>query len=262
MDRRVIYLGGNGHCAARLGPARDALARAAADFALIDVAYPGFENRPRAQSFDAFLASISASIHERAQGQTILYGTGIGGLLALCLRARGEWLDIPLLIQAPVLWGLEHRLMPRVLRIGFARRLLHWVFARRWFQRRFVGKYFLQPMSAELQAAFFAGYAQCSAAGDLFAWLTPALLRELEKQFAGRPERLAAIRVWWGERDQVVNLQELAWTEKALGVHWPTQTFPHWGHYPMLDAPDEWVRALNDVLASFDAIPRSLGPQA
>jgi hypothetical protein len=36
-------------------------------------------------------------------GTTLVNGTGIGGLLALCLRARGAGLTLPLLLQAPVL---------------------------------------------------------------------------------------------------------------------------------------------------------------
>src|SRR5438067_21031 len=136
MDRRLIYLGGNGHCAARLAPARAALARlTAADqiapFDLADVPYPGFEGRPRAPDLDRFLAAVSGSIETSgaAAGGAVLYGTGIGGLLALCLRARGEWLHVPLLLQAPILWGLERRLMPRVMRFGLARRALGWLFA-------------------------------------------------------------------------------------------------------------------------------------
>jgi len=112
------------------------------------------------------------------------------------------------------------------------------------------------------QQAFFAGYARCPAAADFFAWLTPRLLRELERQFAARPEALQGINVWWGGRDRVVNLQELAWTAQALGVHWPVRTFPLWGHYPMIDEPAEWVRAVSDVLATPEALPGSVGPQA
>ena len=89
MERRLIYLGGNGHCAARLAPARAALTALGEPFELIDVPYPGFEGRPRAADFEAFLAGVSGGI--AGAGGAILYGTGIGGLLALCLRARGEW---------------------------------------------------------------------------------------------------------------------------------------------------------------------------
>jgi pimeloyl-ACP methyl ester carboxylesterase len=269
MARRLIYLGGNGHCAARLAPARQALARLAAagavvPFDLFDLPYPGFEGRPRAPDLDTFLACLSRGVAEVAGqgGNLLLYGTGIGGLLALCLRARGQGQEIPLLMQAPVLWGLERRLFPRVLRFGLARRFLGRIFAARWFQRRFARQQFERPQPPELRDAFFAGYARCAALADLFAWLTPRLLRELERQFAARPEGLRRVGVWWGGRDRVVSLQELAWTEQALRVRWPVRLFPAWGHYPILDEPEDWVRELADVLAAPDAIPGPLGPQA
>jgi pimeloyl-ACP methyl ester carboxylesterase len=257
----LIYLGGNGHCAARLAPARDVLARLVADgtipaFTLFDVPYPGFEDRPRAADLDHFLADLLQKIGDAlaAAETSLIYATGIGGLLVLGLRARGELRDVPILLQAPVLWGLEHRLMPRLMRLRPVRGMLHWLFARTWFQRRFVRRYFERGVSNDFQQAFFAGYAHCPAAADFFAWLTPAYLRDLERRFAERPDALQGIRVWWGERDRVVGLDELARTESVLGVHWPIQTFPHWGHYPMIDEPEAWVRAISDVLAATPAI--------
>src|SRR5262249_29234967 len=132
MTRQALFFGGNGHSAARLLPARTALTELAhqghgENFDLIDVPYPGFKNRAQAANFDCFLGALSAFIADttgRSCGSTLLYGTGIGGLLILCLRARGEWLELPVLLQAPVLWGLEHRWMPRILRLGPVRFLL------------------------------------------------------------------------------------------------------------------------------------------
>jgi pimeloyl-ACP methyl ester carboxylesterase len=269
MNRTLIYLGGNGHCAGRLVLARQALqrlttARRIAPFELVDLAYPGFEDRTRAADLDAFLNILAQGVSQAAQrgGKMLLYGTGIGALLALCLRARGECLEVPLLMQGPVLWGLEQRLMPRVMRLGLARFLLGRVFATGWFQRRFVRKQFERPLAPEMRAAFFDGYARCPALADLFAWLTPRLLRTLERQCAERPEALERIGVWWGEHDHVVNLQELAWTEQALHVRWPVRRFPAWGHYPMIDEPDDWVKELADVLAAPERLPGPVGPQA
>ena len=258
MPRLVIFLGGNGHCGARLGPARQALARRGEPFSLVEPALPGFEGRPRAADLDAFLVSVGAALAAaRATGPAgaLLYGTGIGGLIALCLRGRGEHLDLPLLLQAPVLWGLERRLMPRLLRLGLARLLLRRLFGWRWFQAWFARKQFLRPLAPALREEFFQGYDRCGAAADFFDWLTPALLRKLEGDLARRPEALDRVRCWWGERDCVVSLRELAWTRAALKVDWPVRAFPTWGHYPMLDDPDGWVEALRDELATVEALP-------
>jgi pimeloyl-ACP methyl ester carboxylesterase len=242
---RVLFLGGNGHCAARLAAARRFLPQWVA---LDEVPYPGFEGRPRAASFTDFHGRITDA---HGPSPTLVYGTGIGGLLALCLRARGELIGTPLLLQGPVLWGLERRWMPRVMRFRPVQAALLWVFATAAFQRRFVRKYFTHPPEVETIRAFFDGYARCRAAPDLFAWLNPALLRTLERDFAARPEALEKIQVWWGGRDRVVNLQELAWTKAALGIgdRWPVRVFPDWGHYPQIDEPEAWARALADAVA-------------
>ncbi len=268
---RVVFLGGNGHAAARLDPARRALAGLAGPgahppFTLFDVPYPGFEDRPRAESFDHFLAAVAESIRahgaDEGTGPSLVYATGIGGLLALCLRARGELAGVPLLLQAPVLWGLAHRLMPRVMRMGLAQVALRRAFASPRFQARFARKHFREPPDPAVRASFFEGYARCAALPDFFAWLTPALLRWLEADFAARPEALREIAIWWGERDTIVPVRELAWTEAALGVTWPVRLFPAWGHYPMIDDPPGWVRALSDAVETAAPLSGRIDPEA
>ena len=71
----------------------------------------------------------------------------------------------------------------------------------------------------------------------------------MERQFRAHPEALENITVWRGGRDRVVGLKELRWTEEALGVRWPVQTFPEWGHYPMMDDPQGWVAAMTETVA-------------
>ncbi|HEY1375561.1 MAG TPA: alpha/beta hydrolase [Gemmataceae bacterium] len=260
MSRQVVFFGGNGHAAARLAPARAALARAGSPFALREVEYPGFEDRPRAATFDDFLDALIPQVAE-ADGETLLHGTGIGGLIALCLRARGVAVGVPLLLQAPILWGLERRWFPRLMRLGLAP-LIGPVFRRRWFQRRFMRKQFLRPPPPELQAAFFAGYDRCTAAADFFRWLTPALLRRLERAFADRPAARNQVRVWWGRRDAVVSLDELEATPVAMRAGWPVRVFPDWGHYPMVESPEAWVEAVGNELAAVEPVPRRSGAEA
>jgi pimeloyl-ACP methyl ester carboxylesterase len=215
---------------------------------LIDVPYPGFEGRPRAEGFEKLLDAVGAHLREAAPDR--IYAMGIGGLLALCLRARGELPEVPLLFQAPILWGLERRLMPKVMRLGLARFALARLFASALFQRRFVSKYFTRPPAPDVVRAFFDGYARCTAAPDFFAWLNPELLRSLERDFAARPEALDGIEIWWGGQDRVVTLQELAWTQEALGDRWPVRVFPEWGHYPMIDDPQGWAEELAHAVAA------------
>lgn len=252
----VSFFGGNGHCAARLSAARAFLPPG---IDLVEAPYPGFEGRPRAVGLDAFLADVER--HVRSTAPDLVYASGIGGLLALCLRARGGLQDVPIVMQGPVLWGLEHRWMPRLMRFRMMQRALSRVFATAAFQQRFVRRYFTRLPDAERTAAFFDGYARCAALPDLFAWLTPALLRSLERELSGRPESLERIRVWWGGRDAVVSLREMEWTAAALrstalgpAARWPLRVFPEWGHYPMIDEPRAWAEALGGAVADAAAV--------
>jgi pimeloyl-ACP methyl ester carboxylesterase len=231
----LLFLGGSGHCAARIEAARRAAGRRG--LTIHDAAYPGFEGRIRARSLEAFLAALESGAAEAP----VVYATGIGGLLALCLRARGAWRERRLVLQAPVLWGLEHRFLPRLLRVPLARGAVQAVFSWRGFRDAFVRRQFQRPLSPVETAAFFEGYARCAALPDFFAWLTPALLRELEQRFAADATALSGIELWWGARDRVVTLAELRWTEAALGVKWPRHVFADWGHYPMIDDPEGWA---------------------
>jgi pimeloyl-ACP methyl ester carboxylesterase len=247
----ISFFGGNGHCAARLTAARAFLPPG---IDLLEAPYPGFEGRARAASLEAFLETMEEHVREAAPDW--IYATGIGGLLALCLRLRGGLREVPILLQGPVLWGLERRWMPRMMRFRILQGALSRTFATAAFQRRFVRKYFTHPPEAATAAAFFAGYARCTALPDFFAWLSPPLLRSLERQAAERPEALERIAVWWGGRDAVVSLRELAWTAAALGpaARWPLRVFPEWGHYPQIEEPRAWAEALGGALADAAAV--------
>ena len=244
--RVVLFFGGNGHAGARLAPARAVLDGMGKDapFEIVDIPYPGFEGRPSASDREAFLdACAGAASRWAARDDVLVYATGIGALFAVALRAQRRLAAHPLVLQGPVLWGLERRWMPRIARAGLAPvipRLFGWP----PFQRHFVRRHFVAPLTRELALAFFDGYARCAATADLFRWCHPSWLRDLEGVAARDPAALAGVEVWWGGRDRVVGPSELRWTERAIGVRWPERTFAAWGHYPMIDDAEGWVRAL------------------
>lgn len=242
---QIAYFGGNGHAAGRLLQARAHLGETGPG--LLEAPYPGFEGRPRAADLEAFLDAIAPTV--AAPGVRLVYATGIGGLLALCLRARGVGLDRPLLIQGAVLWGLETRRFPKIMRaVPGSAALLRKAFGLAVLQRRFARKHFRAAHDPQTLASFFDGYASCTAFAQFFGWLTPALLRELEATFARAPELLEGISVWDCGHEGVVGEDEVTRTERALGVTWPRRAFPEWGHYPMIDEPEAWARELRAEL--------------
>jgi hypothetical protein len=242
----VLFFGGNGHCASRLASVRAVLDRLgpAAPFELTDLPYPGFEDRPSASDREAFLDDCArAASGVVARQDVLVYATGIGALFAVTLRARRRLGAHPVILQGPVLWGLEHRWMPRLARAGLAP-VIPRLFAWPPFQRDFARRHFVTAPADAAPSGFFDGYARCAATADLFRWCGPAWLRDVERTAARDPGGLDGIEVWWGAHDRVVGPAELRWTERALGVRWPERTFAAWGHYPTIDDPEGWVRAV------------------
>jgi pimeloyl-ACP methyl ester carboxylesterase len=66
---------------------------------------------------------------------------------------------------------------------------------------------------------------------------------------AARDAWRSGIEVWWGGRDRVVAPAELDTLGPAAGARWPERRFPAWVHYPMLDDPEGWVRAVAATVA-------------
>ena len=247
MSRPVVaLLPGNGFAPVRVEPARSALAAAGEPFDLVAVAYPP------AGSFDALLDRLAEEL--AAAGPAVIHATGIGGLVALALRARGQLLSTPLVLQGAVLWGLERRRFPRLMRLPGMTGLLVRLLRLGWTRRRFAAKHFESEPAPEFLARFFDGYDDADEFSRWFRWLDADLLRRLERSFAGRPEALDGIELWWGRRDSVVGLEELRITERALGRTFPVRCFDAWGHYPMIDAPAEWVREVTDGLEAAVAV--------
>ncbi len=238
----VVFLPGNGHVEERLAPAREAIAAGSSEdsFHLRSVHYD-----TGLGSFEELLQSVAAEI----QGADLVYGTGIGGLVALALRARGVT-QVPIILQGPVLWGLETRRFPKLMRLPGMPKLLVFMLKRPSVRRRFERKHFEKPLREGLGAPFFGGYGDSRAFAKWFRWLTPALLRQLEPKLRGRADLIDGCRVWWGDRDHVVDLRELRLTERRLSLTFPLRRFPDWGHYPMIDQPTEWVSEVKRVLAT------------
>jgi hypothetical protein len=160
--RAVLFFGGNGHAAARLAPARavlDGMGKGA-PFEIVEIPYPGFEGRPSASDREAFLdACAGAASRWAARADVLVYATGIGALFAVALRAQLRLAAHPVVLQSPVLWGLERRWMPRIARAGLAPvipRLFGWPA----FQRHFLRRHFVAAPTRDLTAAFFEGYAR------------------------------------------------------------------------------------------------------
>ena len=240
----LLYLGGNGHAPVRLEPARGVLRRLGDPFSLLELDYPA------ASSSEGLLTALGAAAeeHGRAHPRAPVYATGIGALVALALRARGALLGHPLVLQGGVLWGLEQRVFPRVMRLPGFPALLAAGLRTAPVRRRFAARHFLRAHPPAFLDAFFEGYRDARAFSAWFDWLRPGLLRTLEWELPATQGALEGIEAWWGARDAVVGVEELHVTQRALGVEIPLRVFAKWGHYPMIDDPEGWVTEVRRVV--------------
>lgn len=251
---RLLFVGGNGHARARLDGVREVLARPSErpPFLLVDVALPGFEGRPAPASLEDLTAALAEVVQaERDRGEAALYATGIGALLTVTAALEGKLPpDLPLIAQGAVLWGLERRRFPRLMRaLPGASRGLGWLLRMPAIQRRFVRRHFRRALDDAERGTFFSGYAACPAFGRFFEWFTPAHLRRLEAWHAEHPERLDGLRFLWGARDSVVSLEEVDRSEAVLARSFTRRVLAEWGHYPMIDDPVDWVREVGREVA-------------
>ncbi len=246
----VLFLGGNGHDPVRLEGVRGVLPKADAPFDIVELPYP--ESRTYDELLDQL--ELCCSKWQTERPHHLVYSTGIGGLVSLSLRARGALADCPLILQGAVLWGLERRWFPRIMRFPGMPNLLARAFTSKRIQKRFNARHFLAEPTPDWSKRFFAGYADAGAFASWFRWLTPSLLRRLERELPSRDGALEQVEAWWGEADSVVGAEELRITERALGVHIPLRTFAGWGHYPMIDDPEGWVAEVGRVLETAGAL--------
>jgi len=245
VSRGPLFLGGLGHALCRLAPARTA-ARSFG-FDVKEVLYPGFEGRAPSASIDEFLDSVEqqVDIYRLSHKRRLVYATGFGTLIALALRARGRFVDLPCVFQGAVPWRTVRSVAGRP-EVGAGLRAN---LKRPSYQARYVARHFQRTLEAGEARAFFSGFATCEINEALFGWLTPGWLADLEGRLAARTGALQGIVVWLGGRDTLVQPSELEATEAALGVRWPRVVVEDWGHFPYLDDPLGWIEAVHRSLA-------------
>ncbi len=246
LMRVVLFFGGNGHAGARLAPARAVLDGMGKDapFEIVAIPYPGFEGRPSASDREAFLdACAGAASRWAARDDVLVYATGIGALFAVALRAQRRLAAHPLPPPGSRSVG-PRAALDAANRSGRA-------------GTRHPTPVRLAPLPAPLRppslrraphpradVGVLRGVRTMRGHRRPVPLVPPVLAARPRGSGRCGPAALAGVEVWWGGRDRVVGPSELRWTERAIGVRWPERTFAAWGHYPMIDDPEGWVRAL------------------
>jgi len=239
-----LFLGGLGHALCRLAPAR--MAARIFGFDVKEVLYPGFEGRPPTADMEQFIDSVDAQveIYRLSHKPRLIAATGFGTLILLALRARGRFEGIPCVFLGAVPWQTARA-------IGGRRDLSAALRARLRdpdAQARYIARHFMRPLAPDAARGFFSGFATCDIQEDLFEWLSPGWIADLEGRLAARPGALEGIQVWLGAHDTLIANSQLDAAESDLGAKWPRVEFEDWGHYPYLDDPLRWIEALDEQL--------------
>ncbi len=212
-------------------------------FDVKEVLYLGFEGRPPATSYDAFLENVEmqVDIYRMSHNRPLVYATGFGALILLALRARGNVRDLPAVIQGPIPWSWAKDRADGAHAEGEAARLS---FADPAFQESFIVDHIHSPFDAAERKAFFGGFTTCTAFPQVYGWLNKGWAAALEGLLAARPAAIDDIRVWECGEDTLADAEDHDAAVRALGAQWSTERAERWGHFPYLDSPGPWIGAL------------------
>ena len=231
----IVALHGNGGGAfrfARVEPHISARARFHA------VTLPGFAALPRDPALGTLrdYATYLRGLLVREPRPLVLLGHGVGGSIALEF-AQDFAPDIDgMILHAPVGTRLDLRLFPRLIGLPGARALGKWLFSSRPARPLLRRLLFSRSVPPAYIDRFFGEYRACSAFAQMFDLITPAWFRSL------RPIRLPAALLW-GERERILTVDQLD-DYRALLPGCLSRIVPGWGHFPMIDRPEDNAREI------------------
>ncbi len=233
----VIAVHGNGGGGFRWERLPDPLADGVG---LDGITLPGFAGRPlpagpvsMATFTDAIAEHVEAHDHPR-----VLLGHGIGGALALDAASHRPDLVDGLILHAPVGANLDERLFPRIMSARPIRRLAQSVVGAR-LTAALAGPRLFDGVPAEYGRRFLSEYRRAEAFGVMFDLLTA-------EWFDALPATAVPTTILWGDRDRVLRVGQADDLAARLSVV-DRRIVTGWGHYPMIEQPDDYARVVAEV---------------
>ena len=243
-DDRVVTLvavhgnGGGAHRFAWVVPLMPA------DVSLAAVTLPGFAAVPADPALRSLadFAGCLARLVEPLPRPRIILGHGIGGSIALELVQRHADLVDGLILHAPVGARLDRRIFPKLMATPGARSLGRRLFASRLLRPIVRRMLFSRTVPAHYLDRFFEEYRQCSAFSQMFDLITPAWFQGL------RPTELSSALLW-GEDERLLSVDQLT-DYQALLPCAVARRVPGWGHFPMIERPEEYAAEIASLARS------------
>jgi pimeloyl-ACP methyl ester carboxylesterase len=205
------------------------------DVRLAPITLPGFANVPANPALRSLrdYATVLAHIVAGQPRPRVLLGHGIGGSIALeLIQDHAAMLD-GLILHAPVGTRLDRRLFPRLMAVPGARRIGQHLLASRLLRPVYRRLFFSPAVPTAYLDRFFDEYRQCSVFSQMFDLITPTWFRGL------RPTTLPAALLW-GEAERLLAVDQVR-DYQALLPGAVTRSVPGWGHFPMIERPDQYA---------------------
>ena len=220
------------------------------DVHLVPITLPGFANvpaNPALRSLRDYAAVLSDMVAAQPRPRVLL-GHGIGGSISLELIQDHAGLLDGLVLHAPVGTRLDRRLFPRLMAVPGARWIGQRLLAARVFRPVYRRLFFSPAVPAAYLDRFFDEYRHCSVFSQMFDLITPTWFRGL------RPTTLPSALLW-GEAERLLAVDQVR-DYQVLLPGAVTQSVPGWGHFPMIERPDQYaaeIAALARTLVGRDA---------
>lgn len=202
------------------------------------VTLPGFDGVPLPSpnpEIDVFVDAMIAAV-EALPRPRVVFGTGIGGSIALQAAQRPGWAD-GFILHAPVGPSLDTRLLPRLMRPpvvrSFAKAAISSPLGRALGRRRYA------DVPAETIDRVLGDYARCDAFGPMWDILNADWWDALE------PLQDPAI-VLWGAGDGVLDAGHAEEFRRVVPDA-EIRTEPDWAHYPMLEQPAHFAATIDRI---------------
>jgi pimeloyl-ACP methyl ester carboxylesterase len=172
----------------------------------------------------------------------VVLGHGIGGSIALELATQRPDVMRALILHAPVGAKLDRRLIPRVMRLpGASRAVQHTIGAR--MTRPILRRVLDGDVPRAASDRFLDDYAASAAFGQMFHIITAEWFAAL------KPHDVPTVLLW-GRRDRTVTVDQLD-EFRPLCRTLSTRVVDHWGHFPMVDHPDEYAAEIASLARRF-----------
>lgn len=237
---KIYLLGGNGSCAEWWQDTMPHFQR----LQPIPVELPGFGDNPSSQ-FESLDQLANALIDQTEPGQQI-FAVGVNGLVVLHALVRRPQHFRHVILLAPVGAFLWERNFVKVMQFKPLRHTLHWLLSR--YPKLLRRKFTKQNWPDEYYRRIANGYRKCRAFSRYFDIVTPHAALDLFEWIT------TPIDLVWGNADGILDVaQTAAWDSILPRADLAITIRSDWGHYPYLDDPSGFAKALENFPRGFPA---------